>query len=447
MSRFLPVRFLPSGLLLGLAALVAGCTEGNQYFEPPPPEVIVAAPEQQDVTRYLEVTGTAQPVVSVDIRARVRGFLEERHFTEGALVEQGQLLLVIDEEPFQLQLEQAKANFEEAQTELKKAEQSRGRELAKAKLALDEAVLLQADSNAKRLRRLVSGKTVTEDEYERAEASRRQAVAQVESSKAALLQAQADFETNILAARAALAAARTAIRNAEIELGYCRMTAPISGRITEANYDVGNLVGDNQASLLATIVQVDPIYAYMTLSESDFLKYHRASGGQDGTTVVELGLESEDGYPHSGVIDYHDPQIDSGTGTIQLRGRFDNADGAILPGTFARLRLPVEQQPDALLVPERALATDQSGQYLLVVGAEDLVEYRPVKVGTRVGEMRVVEGSIAPGDRVVVEGLLRARPDMKVVPKQRTAAADSQEAQTAARETVIQEASHVRRGE
>jgi membrane fusion protein (multidrug efflux system) len=429
-------------MLVAGSLVLAGCSKGNQYFEPPPPEVTVATPTQQDVTRYLEITGTAQPVVSVDIRARVRGFLQERHFEEGALVEKGQLLLVIDEEPFRLNLEQAKANYAEAQTALQKAEQSRSRELAKAKLALDEAALLQAESNATRLRKLVAGKNVTQDEYERAEALRKQAVAQVESSKAALLQAQADFETNILAARAALAAARTAARNAEIELGYCRMTAPISGRITEAHYDVGNLVGDGQASLLATIVQVDPIHAYMTLSERDFLRYHRGTGAQNGSTV-ELGLESEEGYPHAGVVDYHEPSIDSGTGTIQLRGQFANADGAILPGTFVRLRLPIDQQAGALLVPERALGSDQSGQYLLVVGNQDLVEYRGVTVGTRVGEMRVVEGQIAAGDRVVVDGLLRARPNSKVVPKMATESPGTAGvAETAARENVISEASH-----
>ncbi len=408
---------LPVGLLAGLLTLL-GCGQRNQYIEPPPPEVTVAAPKQQDVTRYLEITGTAQPIVAVDIRARVRGFLQERHFEEGSLVEKGQLLLVIDEEPFKLKLDQAKANYAEAETAVRKAEQSRGRELAKAKIALDEAALLQAQSNESRLQKLLSGRTVTQDEFERAEALRKQASAQVDSSKVSLDQAEADFAINIQAAKAALAAARTAMRNAEIELKYCRMTAPISGRISETHHDVGNLVGDGQSSLLATIVQMDPIHVYMTLSETDFLKYQQGAGAKSAAAPpVEMGLDGEEAYPHLGTIDYHDPAIDSGTGTIRIRGRFPNFNGAILPGTFARLRLPIEQQAGALLVPERALGTDQSGQYLLVVGANDLVEYRAVKGGPRVGDLRVVEGSLAPQDRVVVEGLLRARPNMKVVPK------------------------------
>jgi membrane fusion protein (multidrug efflux system) len=393
--------------------------------------VTVATPLQQDVTRYLEFTGTAQPTETVEIRARVRGFLKERHFEEGSFVKKGQLLLVIDEEPFQLQLDQAKARLAEAETSLRKAEQSRARELAKAKLALDQAGLSQAESSETRLRKLISGRTVTQDEFERAESARKQAAAQVESSLASLDQAEADFETNILGAQATVAASRTTMRNAEIELAYCRMTAPLSGRITETRYDLGNLVGDGQASLLATIVQVDPIHVYMTLSESDFLQFQQSAGAPNSAAAtVEMGFNGDQNYPHQGEIDYHDPAIDSGTGTIRLRARFANEQGTILPGTFARLRLAIGQNPGALLVPERALGTDQSGQYLLVVGDDDIVQYRAVKTSDRLGELRVVEGSIAPHDRVVVEGLLRARSDMKVVPKQAVAAVNAAHSST-----------------
>jgi len=406
-------------LLIGAAigATMAGCGPRNQYFEPPPPEVTVATPQQQDVTRYLEFTGTVQPVVTIEIRARVRGFLKERHFEEGSLVEKGQLLLVIDEEPFQLQLDQAKARYDEAETAVRKAEQSRARELARAKLSLDEAALLQAESSETRLKKLVSGRNVTQDEFERTESLRKQAAAQVDSSKASLDQAEADFETGILSQKAALAAARTAMRNAEIELAYCRMSAPISGRITELHYDIGNLVGDGQASLLATIVQVDPIHVYMTLSESDFLQYQKRAGAQSDAAAVDMGFAGDHGYPYHGVINYYDPAIDAGTGTIRIRGEFPNPQGTIMPGSFARTRLAVGQHPGALLVPERALGTDQSGRYLLVVGANDVVEYRAVTVAARQEGLCVVEGAIQPQDRVVVEGLLRARPDIKVVPK------------------------------
>jgi RND family efflux transporter MFP subunit len=405
---------------LATVVFVSGCGPTNEYIEPPPPEVTVATPEQRNVTQYLEATGTARPIVTVEIRARVRGFLKERLFEEGSLVRQGDVLLVIDEEPFQVNLDEAQAKLEAAQTALDKAEQSRARELAEAQLALDEASLLQAESNERRLGKLVAGRNVTQDEFERAQAIRKQAIAQVQASRAALEQAKADFKTDILSARAAVAAARTALRNAKIELGYCRMTAPISGRISEAYHDVGNLVGDGEASLLATIVQVDPIHVYMTLSESDYLKYRKsaaAKGTAGGPTEVQLSLDGDDDHPRRGHIDYQDPVIDSDTGTLRLRGVFPNPDGAVLPGMFAHLRLPIGEQPNALLVPERALGTDQLGQFLLVVGPDGLIEHRPVTSGTRWGELRVVEGSIGPSDLVVVEGLLRARPHMKVTPK------------------------------
>jgi membrane fusion protein (multidrug efflux system) len=439
-----PVRFVPprmSRLPFCLIALFAaagllsvGCGPTNQYFEPPPPEVTVAAPQQRDVTEYLELTGTAQPLVTVEIRARVRGFLKERLFEEGALVKQGDLLLVIDEEPFQVKLAEAKANLEAAQTELAEAEQSKVRELAQAKLALDQAALLQAESNERRLAALVAGRTVTKDEFERAEAAKKQAVAQVQSSKVSLEQANADFKTNILSARAAVAAAHTALRNAEIELGYCRMTAPVSGRITEAYHDVGNLVGDGQSSPLATIVQVDPIHVYMTLSERDYRRYRQGAGGASsaGGTDVELTLDARTDEPRRGQIDYQDPAIDADTGTLRLRGVFPNPDGAILPGTFAHLRLPIAIKRDSLLVPERALGIDQTGQYLLVVGPDDVVHYRSVTSGPRLGELRVVEGAVQPSDRVVVEGLLRARPNTKVVPKVEAPPAATSAAETAA---------------
>lgn len=406
-----------------LVLLASGCGEANKYVEPPPPEVIVANPVRQEVTNYFETTGTAQPVLSVDIRARVKGFLKERHFKEGSAVKKGQLLLVIDEEPFRVQLDQAKTRLVEAEAALRKAKQSRAREVARAQLQLDESQLQLARLAETRQRNLIGRGAGTREEMDQAEASRKKNEAQVEATKASLEQAEADYETNILAAEGNAGAARTAVRNAEIELGYCRMYAPIDGRISRVNIHVGNLVGDGQASLLATIVTTDPVYAYVNVSEHDLLRFRGMSGspGRPGTgpdaMPMELGLANEQGYPHAGHGDYQDPAVDPGTGTVRVRGVFPNPDGSILPGLFVRVRVPFDRQKDALLVPERALGTDQSGQYLLVVGKGDVVEYRPVKVGTLVDGMRVVEGKIAAEDRVVVDGLLRARPNLKVSPK------------------------------
>ena len=222
-------------------------------------------------------------------------------------------------------------------------------------------------------------------------------------------------------------AARAAVRIAEINLGYCRVTAPIDGRIDAREFDVGNYVGDGQSTVLATIVRVDPIYAYVTPSESDLLRVlNRASPGKpldyrETAIPVEMGLADETGYPHTGKVDYIDPSVDSGTGTIRVRGVFDNPGGAIMPGLFVRIRMPSERREDALLVPDRSIGSDQGGSYLLVVGPDDKVERRTVEPGVEVDGMRVVDGQVSPEDRVVVDGLLRARPGLQVMPKFETA--------------------------
>jgi RND family efflux transporter MFP subunit len=402
-------------------AVLTGCEDRNKYVEPPPPEVTVAYPVQREVTNYVEATGTAQPVLTVEIRARVKGFLKERHFKEGAVVKKDELLLVIDEEPFRLQLDQAKTRLAEAEAALRKANQSRAREVARAQLALDESQLLLARIEEGRQRSLMSRNAATREELDRADANRKKNEAQVEATHAHLDQAEADYKTNILAAEASSASAQTAVRNAEIELSYCKMYSPMDGRISKVNFDVGNLVGDGQASLLATVVKIDPIYAYSNVSETDLLRTRSRSGdpsrsGYD-SMPMELGLANEEGYPHQGRSDYQDPGVDSGTGTIRVRGVFPNPDGTILPGLFVRIRVPLDRRKDALMVPERALGTDQSGQYVLVVGDDNVVDYRPVRVGVLIDGFRVVDGKIGPKDRVVVDGLLRARPKLKVTPK------------------------------
>src|SRR5262245_32562419 len=212
---------------LSLLCTAGGCGETNRYIEPPAPEVTVAMPIRREVTNYLETTGTAQPVLSVDVRARVKGFLKERHFKEGSIVKQGDLLLVIDEEPFRVALDQARTRLAEAEAALRKARQSRAREVARAQLALDESQLQLARLTSNRQRNLIARGAGTREEMDQADAALKKNEAQVLSTKASLAQVEADYETNILAAEANAAAARTAIRNAEIELGYCRMYAPI----------------------------------------------------------------------------------------------------------------------------------------------------------------------------------------------------------------------------
>ncbi len=215
----------------------------------------------------------------------------------------------------------------------------------------------------------------------------------------------------------------TAVRSAEIDLGYCRVTAPIEGRITRAEVDAGNYVGDGQATLLASIHKLNPIYAYMYVSEDDILRARKAiaaeaASDQPRTPIkLEMGLANEEGYPHQGRANYTDPGVDPGTGTIRTRGVFDNPGGVILPGLFVRVRAAIETRADALLVPSGALGFDQAGEYLLVVGKNNVVERRNVRPRDTVDERRVVEGDIRPDDLVIIEGLQRARVGLAVVPK------------------------------
>lgn len=410
------------GLPLLFALAVVGCGAKNAFVEPPPPEVTVATPVLRTVTEYLEFSGMTQPVETVEIRARVKGFLKERHFQEGAEVKQGQLLLVIDEETFQIQLDAAKTRLREAEAALQQATVSKAREVARAQVSLSEVQVQLARQEEQRIVGLYQRKISTEAEMDQASATRKAKEAELASAKANLDQAVATYDTSILTCQAQVDSAGIAVRNAQLDLSYCRMTAPIDGRISRVNFDIGNLVGDGQSSVLATIVRMDPIYAYATVSESDVMRtpaltqFGAAQGKSSSSVPVELGLASQEGFPNQGQIDYSDPGLDSGTGTLRVRGVFPNSERLLLPGMFVRMRVPVAERADALLVPERALGTDQSGQYLLVVGANNKVEYRPVKIGVAVDSLRVVEGQIGPDDKVIVEGLLRARPGAEVTP-------------------------------
>lgn len=380
-----------------------------------------AHPVQQTVTEYLEFTGTTQPVESVEIRARVRGFLKERLFTEGALVKKGDLLLVIDEEPFQIQLESAKSRLAVAQANLKRAKDSKSREVARAQLNLSQSQLDLAVQEEERLQSLFRRNVATQSDIDTAQATRKTREAEAQSAKANLEQALTAYETEIVALEAEATSAEISIRNAELDLSYCRMYSPIDGRISQTRFDPGNLVGDGQSTVLATVVKMSPIYAYVSVSEKDFIRSrdimnYQMSHPDSTDNPVEMGLATKKEFPYKGRVDYIDPGLDPGTGTMRVRAVFENADQSILPGMFVRLRLPIQEIPNSLLVPEQALGTDQSGRYLLIIGEEDKVKIRRVEVGVNINGMRAVSGDLKPDERVIVEGLFRARPDSPVTP-------------------------------
>ena len=347
---------------------------------PPPPRVTVATPLQQSVTHYLEATGNTAAVNSADLVARVSGFIQEINYQDGALVKKGALLFTIEPEPYKVKLDQAKAAEEGARATLKQA---------------------QADFD--RQTQLVARQAGTQATLDQSQATR-------ESTKSGLQQAEANT------------------RIAALNLEYAHVTAPFEGVVTARQVSVGQFVGSGGTpTVLATIIQNDPIYVNFNVSEQDVLRI-RADIARRGLTQddlrkvpVEAGLQSETGYPHQGTLDYASPSVNPSTGTLAVRAVLQNANRVLLPGYFVRVRVPVGEPQNALLVPDSAIGSDQGGRYVLVVDKDNVVEQRKVEIGPRVDERRVIESGLNPQDRVVVAGVLRAIPGQKVDPQMQPA--------------------------
>jgi RND family efflux transporter MFP subunit len=361
--------------VLAAAALATACSRGNRYAPPPPPEVTVSHPIEQEVTVYNEFTGRTQAIETVDLVARVQGFLRSINFTPGTDIQQGQLLFVIEPDLYEAQVEVAQGNLEGSEAQYSAAQ---------TQLEITQAI------------------------YERSAGSRTDLVQKTQTRD--LAKAQVDT------AKANLAAAK-------LNLSYTHIYAPFSGRIDRNLVDVGNLVGAGQATPLASLVRHEPMYAYFTASERELLRYfdmrrkRKTVAGEGEPTPAYLGLASEDGYPHVGQVDYSSNRVDPETGTIELRAVFPNSDRILIPGLFARIRLPLTRER-ALLVPDAAVSFDQGGQYLLVVNDKNVVEYRRVKPGPLIEGMRVISQGIEKEEWVVIIGIERARPGLTVKPKQ-----------------------------
>jgi len=361
-----------------VAAGLAACGQSNTYVAPPPPKVTVAKPTEQKVTRYFEATGNAAAVNPANLVARVQGFLTEIKYADGAAVKQGQHLFTIEPEPYQLKLQQAQA-----------AEASA------------EATAKQTEADFERQQELVQRQAASKAAFDNATANR-------DTAKARLLQAKADT------------------KQAQINLDYTKVVAPFDGVVTARQVSIGELVGGSGTQVLATIVQLDPIWVNFSASERDVLRV-RAELQRRGMTrndmigtEAEVGLQTETGYPHKGKLDYIAPTVSASTGTLAVRALLRNPNAPLLPGYFVRVRVPLDETP-ALLVPSVALGADQGGRYVLIVNTENTVEQRKVQVGPTVGEMAVIESGLQPDDRVVVAGILRANPGQKVDPQTQTA--------------------------
>lgn len=374
-----PLR--PILLLAFLQTVMFGCNGSNSpatgSAPPPSPNIKIAQALSQPVTEWDEYTGRVEAVNSVDVRARIGGYLEKVNFHAGDKVKKGDLLVQIDPKPLQAQLNYALAESARAKTK---------HELAKNDLG--------------RAENLFKAKAISAEEYDARHKGLREAAEAVQSA-----------EANVATAR--------------LNLEYTEIRSPINGRVGRELATVGNLIKADD-TLLTTIVSTDPVYVYVDADEQSVLRYRRqaqqnAKGSVDlKGTPVELALADETGFPHQGQLDYVAPREDSATGTVTLRGVFANPDELLSPGFFARLRVQGAAAHPALLLPDRAIGTDQAQRFVWVVNQENRAEYRQVTPGARIGQLRVIREGLQPGDWVVVEGLQKLKPGAEVKPEKIT---------------------------
>jgi RND family efflux transporter MFP subunit len=367
-------------IFLFCAFLLSACGEKNVYVPPPAPKVTVSQPVRRGVTDYLEFTGNTQAINTVQLRARVEGYLEKILFQDGDLVKKGQLLFLIQQNTYEDKLRQAEAE-----------------------VLANKARLEHAQTEYARFSRLVTKKAAAQTDVDRWHYER-------DAAQAAVMNAEAQREL------------------AKLNLSYTRVTAPFNGRIGRRLKDVGNLVGAGEKTLLAEINQINPIYVYFTINERDLLKVMSETKGkakEPQKHPVSFGLADEMGYPHTGYLDFAAISLSPTTGTLLLRGVFPNPNYKILPGLFARVRAPVGKPRPALLVPEVAIGFDQLGPYVLTVGDQKVVQRVSVKLGTKVDDYQVVTEGLKGDEWVIVNGLLRAIPGKQVNPQKETASAAS----------------------
>src|SRR3954468_5169884 len=356
-----------------LAAVLAGCDNKPGAGVAPPPPVTVSKPLQKSITEWDEYTGRFVPVATVEVRARVSGFIESIHFKDGQVVKKDDLLFVIDQRPYQIAVDQAKADLERARSKYD-----------------------IATADVDRAAPLVRNQSVTEREFDTRKSTQRDASGQVGSAESALKQAQLNLE-------------------------WSEVRAPIAGRISDRRVDAGNLItgGQTGATLLTSIVTLDPIHFAFDGSEADFIRYLRlaASGvrqsSRDASNPVAVRLADETDFKHQGRMDFVDNVVNAKTGTIRGRAIFENKDGLLTPGFFGRLRLYGGQR-DAFVIPDSVISSDQASKVVFTVSDDGTVGTKKVELGPIVDGLRVIRSGLEPTDRIVIEGIQRARPGQKV---------------------------------
>lgn len=371
-------RFWTAALTAALATVIATVGAAMAQTTPPPPPVTISPPLQKEIVEWDQFTGQFQAVDFVEIRARVAGYLTEIHFQDGQTVKKGDLLFVIDPRPYEAALASIRAQLSqaEAQVGLAQAQLNRSAELRKRDFE-------PASTFDQRL-------------------------------------------SDLKVATAAVEAAKAAIRTAELNVEFTRITAPITGRISRHQVSIGNLIsgGDGgAATLLTTIVSLDPIYFNFDMSEADYLAYQRASAKglmrstRDNSVAVSLHLTDEKGWPHEGRMNFVENQVDRLSGTIRVRALFPNANLLFTPGQFGRIRIPGSEPYQALLIPDAAVVTDQSRKIVLTLNDENVVVPKIIRPGPSYEGLRIVRSGLQPSDKIIINGLMRARPGTKVAPK------------------------------
>jgi membrane fusion protein (multidrug efflux system) len=411
------------GLLLLAGAL--GCDKGKTAQAPPPPPtiVIVADVTQRTVPLVRDYTARTEGVPTIEVRARVAGVLEQVLFKEGSEVKQGQTLFTIQREEYAAQFESARAQLAKAQADLTRARDTSVVDRVNATLNQRKADLGRAQQDVNRYRPLAQARAIPQQDLDTALSQEKVAVAGVEAAEAALKDAQLAQRTEIQLAEAAVNSARASVTQAQLNVDYTTVKSPVTGVVGKVQVDQGNLVGKNEPTLLATVSAIDPIYADFSLAEVDYLKLapriQLDPSGRVQSAGPALSLILADGttFPHKGRVVFVDRAVDVKTGTITVRAAFPNPEKVVRPGQFGRVRGVVEERPNAVLVPQRAVMDQQGSKVVLVVGADDKVVLKPVTLDERIDDASIVTKGLAAGERVIVEGMQKVRPGMQVKPE------------------------------
>jgi RND family efflux transporter MFP subunit len=418
-------RLLTGGALITILVALAACSRSPEVgAAAKPPAVTVVAVGQRSVPVYGEYVGQTEAVRTVEVRARVEGFIERQAVPDGADVKAGDLLFVIDPRPFEVALRQAQANVARDTAQLHQAEAALAQreaevQQAQANLNRDLAQLENARTQEQRYGTLLQRELVAREQYDQLrtnmttmEATVQADRAAFENAKAALAAARATIEN----ARAVIRAGEAAVDSARIQLGYTTIRSPLDGRMGRAEVRVGSLVGRSDSTLLATVSTLDPMYVAFGVSEREALSVWKRRPARSGASDITITLPDDAVYPHRGRLDFIDRAVDSRTGTLALRATFPNPERVLQPGQYARLRILLEERTDALVVPQAAVQESQGSASLFVVGPDQTVQARTVRMGPRFGALWVVEEGVKPAEHVVVKGLQQVRAGVRVEP-------------------------------